>query len=305
MKSILVISYSQSGQLDEIIDNFLIPFNKSSIDRIKIIPEKPFPFPYKSKEFFDLMPESVLEEKTQLKPIDFQATNYELIIIGYQPWYLSPSIPITALFYDNKFSSLLKGKPIVTIIGARNMWLNSQESIKENIYKAGGKLVGNIPLIDRNQNQISVVTILYWMLTGKKQRYLNLFPFPGVSNEDIKGASIFGEIVYKAFEEKSYSNLQNKILSLNKISIKTNILFIELRAKKIFKTFATFIKKDGTSRRRRNILINLFKYYLLVALFIVAPVILLFFYLFVLPFQNSAIQRKKQYFCNVKREKEC
>lgn len=302
MKSILVINYSQSGQLDEIIDNFLIPFDKSYIDRIKVLPEKPFPFPYTSKEFFDLMPETVLEETTALKPIDFQSENYELIIIGYQPWYLSPSIPTTALFNNEKFTSLLRGKPVVTIIGARNMWLNSQETIKENIYKAGGILVGNIPLIDRNNNHISAVTMLYWMLSGKKQRYLNLFPFPGVSNDDIKGASVFGDIVFKASQEKEYSDLQKKILDLNLIRIGTDILFIELKAKKIFNAFARLIKKKGTSVRKRGIWINLFKYYLLIALFIVAPVVLVFFYLFVFPFQKHSIQRKKLYFCNVKRK---
>ncbi|MGD0711661.1 MAG: hypothetical protein ABR968_10845 [Bacteroidales bacterium] len=304
MKSILVINYSQSGQLDEIIDNFLIPFDKSDIDRIKVVPEKPFPFPYTSKEFFDLMPETVLEETTPLEPINFQSENYELIIIGYQPWYLSPSIPTTALFNNEKFTSLLRGKPVVTIIGARNMWLNSQETIKENIYKAGGILVGNIPLIDRNNNHISAVTMLYWMLTGKKQRYLNLFPFPGVSNDDIKGASAFGDIVFKASQDKEYSDLQKKILDLNLIRIGTDILFIELRAKRMFNVFARLIKKKGTSIRRRAILINLFKYYLLIALFIIAPVVLVFYYLFVFPFQKRSIQRKKLYFCNVKREKE-
>ena len=305
MQNILLISYSQSGQLNEIIDNFLIPFDNSCIDRINIIPKKPFPFPFKSKEFFDLMPETVFEEEIQLEPIVFKSINYDLIIIGYQPWYLSPSLPISSLFYNKNFTSLLKEKPVVTIIGARNMWLNSQESIKDHIYNAGGNLVANIPLIDKHNNLISVVTILYWMLTGKKQRYLNLFPFPGVSQNDINESYIFGEVVFNAFKENSYNNLQNKILALNKIKITTEILFIEQRAKKIFKIFALLIKKEGTSLKKRAFLINIFKYYLLIALFIVAPIILLFFNLFFLPFQKRSIQRKKEYFCNIKRIEEC
>lgn len=302
MKKILVINYSQSGQLDEIIDNFLIPFDESLIDRIKIFPQKPFPFPWTGKEFFDAMPESVLEEKTELEPINFQSADYDLIIVGYQPWYLSPSIPATALFNNQKFLSLLKDKPVVTIIGARNMWLNSQERIKEFINNAGGSLVSNIPLIDRNNNIISAFTILHWMLSGVKKRYLKIFPYPGISEKDVKGASLFGEIVYNTFKEKFYDGLQKKILDTKLISIGTDILFIELRAKKIFLKFAKLIKKKGTTKKKRAFYVRLFKYYLFIALFIIAPIVLIIYNIFIRPFQNASLKQKKQYFCDIKRK---
>ena len=303
MKKILVINYSQSGQLNEIIDNFLIPFNDKQIERVNIFPKKVFPFPWSSQEFFDVMPESVLEEKIELEPYHFNSVNYDLIIIGYQPWYLSPSLPTTALLKDEKFTSLLKGKPVITIIGSRNMWLNAQESIKKFIQNAEGKLVANIPFIDKNSNLSSAVTILYWMLTGKKKKFLNIFPYPGVSEKDIKGASKFGKIVFEAFQNESYHKLQNKILDLKLINIKTNILFIELRAKRLFKIWARIIKNKGLSNKKRTVWIKLFKYYLLIALFIVAPIILIFFNLLIKPFTINAINRKKDYFCSVKKNK--
>ncbi|MBL7104690.1 MAG: hypothetical protein ISS18_10195 [Bacteroidales bacterium] len=303
MKKILVINYSQSGQLNEIIDNFLIPFNDKQIERVNIFPKKVFPFPWSSQEFFDVMPESVLEKKIELEPYHLKSENYELIIIGYQPWYLSPSLPTTALLKDEKFTSLLKGKPVVTITGARNMWLNAQESVKEHIQKAGGELVANIPFIDRNTNLISAVTILYWMLTGEKGKYLNIFPYPGVSEKDIKGASKFGEIVFEAFQNDSYHKLQNKILDLKLINIKTDILFIELRAKRLFKIWARIIINKDSNYKKRAIWIKLFKYYLLVALFIVAPIVLTVYNLLIAPFTFNAINRKKEYFCGIRKNK--
>jgi len=302
MKKILVINYSQSGQLNEIIDNFLIPFNDKQIERVNIFPKKVFPFPWSSQEFFDVMPESVLEEKIELEPYYFKSENYDMVIIGYQPWYLSPSLPTTALLKDEKFTSLLKGKPVVTIIGARNMWLNAQESVKEYIQKVGGELVANIPFIDRNANLISAVTILYWMLNGKKEKFLNIFPYPGVSEKNIKGASKFGEIVFEAFQEESYYMLQNKILDLKLINVKTNILFIELRAKRLFKIWAKIIKNKSSNIRQRTIWIKLFKYYLLVALFIVAPIVLTVYNLLIAPFSFNAINRKKEYFCGIRKK---
>jgi len=299
MKNILVISYSQSGQLDEIIDNFLTPFVDTNIDRINIFPKKAFPFPWSSQAFFDVMPESVLEEKIELEPIILKCDNYDLIIIGYQPWYLSPSLPITALLQDKKFTSVLKDKPVITLIGARNMWLNAQESVKEYIHNAGGKLVANIPFIDRNSNLVSAVTILYWMLTGKKEKFLKIFPLPGISEKDINSASQFGDIVMKTFKNDSYDKLQKNILDLKLINIKTNILFIELRAKKLFKIWAKIIKNKSSNIRQRTVWIRVFKYYLFIALFIVAPIVLTVYHLIIAPFSLHAIKRKKEYFCGV------
>ncbi|MBL3656262.1 hypothetical protein [Fulvivirga sediminis] len=56
MKNILVISYSQSGQLDSILDNFLLPFKGVNIERVKVKPQDDFPFPWTSPAFFDAMP---------------------------------------------------------------------------------------------------------------------------------------------------------------------------------------------------------------------------------------------------------
>ena len=299
MKKILAINYSQSGQLNEIIDNFLLPFPEKQIERVIIHPKKPFPFPWTSQEFFDVMPESVLEKKIELEPLNLKSENYDLFIIGYQPWYLSPSLPTTALFKDEKFASLLKGKPVITIIGSRNMWINSQESIKNFIHNAGGKLVANIPFLDKNSNLSSAITILYWMLTGKKDKFLNIFPCPGVSEKDITDASKFGEIAFEEFQNDSYNLLQNKILDLKLINIKTNILFIEERAKKLFRIWANIIIKKDSNSKKRAFWIKLFKYYLLIALFIVAPIVLFFFNLFIKPFTINAINRKKYYFCSI------
>lgn len=300
MSKILVIYYSQSGQLDRIIDNFLIPFDRNLIERVKVYPKKPFPWPWTGKQFFNAMPETVLEEGVELQPLNFSSDNYDLIIVGYQPWYLSPSIPATALFNDKKFLALLKNKPVITIIGSRNMWLNSQEIIKEKIFNAGGNLVANVPLIDRHNNIISAYSILQWMLTGVKKRYHGIFPWPGVSEKDIGEANVFGEIVYDAFQKSSYEDLQQRILATGKIKIGTDILFIELRAKKIFLKFARLIKRKGTTEKKRSFYIKLFKYYLFIALFIVAPIVLLFYTIFFLPFTFLSIKRKKQYFCGIK-----
>ncbi|WP_439557011.1 hypothetical protein [Dyadobacter sp.] len=299
MGNILVVNYSQTGQLNEIIDHFLLPFDQANIERVIIKPAKPFVFPWTTDEFFDKMPECVLEEPIELEPFHFSSTRYDLIVLGYQPWFLSPSLPFTSLLKSPAFKAVMNGTPLVTIIGGRNMWLNSQESVKKLIAAGGGRLVGNIPFMDRTSNLISAFTILHWMLTGRKDKKWGVFPMPGVSQKDIESGAQFGRIVTNAYQKQDYGSLQHNILATGLIEIPTDILFIEQRAKKLFRIWANLIKTRGTTPGKRRRLVGFFKYYLLVALFMVAPVILFLYNLFVAPFTKNTIKKKKEYFCGV------
>lgn len=304
MKKILAIHFSQSGQLTSIMKEFCKGLNDYDVDFIKIELEDNFPFPWSTPTFFDAMPETVLEEPKTLKPINYKHEQYDLIVLGYQPWFLSPSIPTTSLLKNSEFAKKMNNTPVVTIIGARNMWLNSQESVKQLILDNGGKLVGNIPLIDKNNNILSAMSILHWMLTGKKERKWGILPMPGVSEKDIMEASTYGQLLHKNLQEETLEHFQNNFVSKVGISISTNILFIEGRAKKLFRIWANLIKKKVKSGAKRSFWINFFKYYLEFALFIVSPIVLLVYNILIRPFTGSQIKRKKEYFCGIELIKE-
>jgi hypothetical protein len=117
------------------------------------------------------------------------------------------------------------------------------------------------------------------MFKGKKDRQWGIFPKPGISDEDIDNASKFGPIISKAIDEKSYSNLQLDIMKEGNISIKWNILFIEARAKKLFKIWANLIDKNGTTEKKKKRLVLAFRFYLVFALFVLSPIILFVYYI--------------------------
>lgn len=296
---ILAVSYSQTGQLNEIVRKFLEPLERADIDWVRIEASPRFPYPWPTGDFFDAMPETVLEEPVGLEPFSFREEAYDLIVLGYQPWFLSPSLPVSSLLRHQEFRTRLSGTPVVTISGGRNMWLNAQESIKKHIRDAGGRLVANIPLVDRNPNHISVITIIHWLIGGKKDRKWGIFPMPGVSPEDIAFMSRYGEDTRRALEEGRLEGLQEQILSYGKISVPTDILFIEERAKRLFRIWANLIKTRGTTKEKRRRWVALFKYYLLIALFVVAPLLLTVYYIIIWPFTRKQLLRKKQYFCGV------
>lgn len=295
--NILAINYSQSGQLNTIIDNFIKPLKKAhEIDRIIYKPKNDFPFPWTTDVFFNSMPESVLEEKVELEKINYKHEKYDLIILAYQPWYLSPSIPTSSLLQDVRFKELLNSTKVITVIGSRNMWLNSQESIKKTMQKNNAKLIGNIALSDKANNQLSAISILYWMLTTKKGKFLNIFPKPGVSDKDIEEIEKQGEILADCIEKNNLIMLQEKLQTKYPTNIPNDILFIEERAKRLFNMWAKLIKKKNKTRK---LWVNIYKYYLLIALFIIAPIVLFFVNILIFPFTKSYVKKKKKYFCGV------
>ncbi len=298
MKKLLVITYSQSGQLDQIVSNILMTMEgKVEVYRHKIKPIPDFPFPWTDMSFWDAMPESVQCTPAQIEALDIDTSiDYDLIMIGYPIWFLSPPIPLTTFLKSDQAKKLLKGKPIVSVIGSRNMWINAQEDIKEMIEANKGRLVGNIALRDKNQNLISVVTIIYWMMQGKKDRYLGIFPKPGISDKDIKDSERFGQPMLQAIQNNDFSSLQNDLVSMDAVDIVPSIISLENKGKHIFRIWARFIKKKGgPGAKARQSRLKLFKWYLLFVIFIVSPIATLVFYL-TYPLFMGRINRKLKYY---------
>ncbi|MFY9310718.1 MAG: hypothetical protein WAQ28_16855 [Bacteroidia bacterium] len=241
------------------------------------------------------MPESVLGIPAPIEQLQFNHTTYDLIVFAYQPWFLSPSIPATSLLNNPEFLKRLKGTNVVTLIGSRNMWIAAQEKVKTLLKQADANLIGNVVLRDRHDNLASAVSILHWMMNGKKEKFWGIFPLPGVSENDIRQSAVYGNIINRRIKENNYLSLQEELVKNGAVEVKTNLMFIEPRAKKIFSIWANAIIK----KKNRALWLQLFKYYLLIALFLVSPVVLLIYKLFIQPFTGKDIKNKKEYFSGV------
>ena len=171
-KNVLVIYYSQSGQLKEIADQVAKPLredNRIQLDFLNIEMENEFPFPWTNETFFGAFPDTFLQNSHPIKPVSEQilSKKYDLIFFAYQPWYLSPSIPANSFLKSQYAKQLFDNTPVITIIGSRNMWAMAQEKVKKIFQELNAKLVGNIALADRNPNLISAYTIVKWMFSGE------------------------------------------------------------------------------------------------------------------------------------------
>ena len=191
MKKVLVLYYSQTGQLERIVRSMMSPFEGLEDVQLTYQPIQPktnYPFPWPVLKFFDQFPECVHLVPPEIELPGFDETvDYDLVILGYQTWYLSPSLPMTG-FLKSRYAKVLAGKPVVTVIGCRNMWLMGQEAMRDLVADAGGRLVGNVVLIDQGTPAETFITVTVWLLTGRREVWKGVLSPAGVAEADIAGA---------------------------------------------------------------------------------------------------------------------
>lgn len=197
MKKILVLQYSQSGQLTDILRRMVAPLEEAegialTVETLR--PKVAYPFPWPILRFFDTFPESIYLDAPENEPLSVDpAERFDLVILGYQAWFLSPSLPVTAFLQSEAAARLLKDTPVVTVVACRDMWLMAQEQMKAMLVKAGARLVGHVALVDGAGTVGSFLATPVWVMTGKKGPHLGgLIPKAGVKPEEIEGTRRFG-----------------------------------------------------------------------------------------------------------------
>ncbi|MBK7270604.1 MAG: dialkylresorcinol condensing enzyme DarA [Flavobacteriales bacterium] len=243
MKKVLVIHYSQTGQLSGLLDSIVRPLEEAGIqvDRLALRPVTPYPFPWTRLTFFNAFPESVGRDPIPLQPFEIPPDGpYDLVILGYTIWFLNPSIPFNSFLKHPDAAAYIKDRPVLTVIGVRNMWVMAQEYTRRAVASLGGRMVGHITVVDRSNNLVSVITIIRWMFWGKRDPFF-IFPAAGIRQEDVDASSRFGRTIAKHVETGTIDRVQPDLLREGAIKIKPSLLMLEKRALFIFPEYRAYI----------------------------------------------------------------
>ncbi len=278
MKKILVVYYTQTGQAKLALDATLKLFTENSnyqLDYLLIKPKKSFPYPWSYTEFFDAFPETVHGIPCELEPIHIDTSvNYDLVVIAYQPWFLSICVPVSSFLQTPEAKLLLNNKPVVTIINCRNMWLGAQEKMKQRLLDVKANLVGNITFVDRSSNLTSLVTVLAFVLKGTKENFMGIFPKYGVNDKDLEKAPLFGTIIKNNLENNQLQNIQPQLNQKGALDIRGNLLLMEGRGRALFPLYANYISKKGTQgSEQRKTRVRIFGIVLPTAILCLSPII--------------------------------
>jgi len=125
---------------------------------------------------------------------------------------------------------------------------------------------------------------------------LGIFPKPGVSEKDIKESSKFGPVILKNLLRNSYVELQNQLLEKKAVKIKPFLIVMDKRANILFGKWARFIYSKGKPNSKdRQPYIKLFNIYLMIAIWMIAPIVFLLFLLTFIPLTRKRLRDKKYY----------
>lgn len=249
MKKVLVIQYSQSGQLSDVLKHLTAPLASAegitlSVEMIR--PKSAYPFPWPILRFFDTFPETVYLDAPEIEPLKVDANErFDLVILGYQAWFLSPSLPTTAFLKSDAAKKILKDTPVVTVVACRDMWLMAQEEIKKMLAEAGARLVGHVALVDEAGTIGSFLATPVWVMSGHKGPHLGgLIPRAGVKQEQIEGSSRFGERIASVLQ--SGAALDESLLkNMQAVNVNEGLITSEKAIRRGFKVWGKLLRSLG------------------------------------------------------------
>lgn len=281
MKNILVLYYSQTGQLKNIIDSISSSWKEDdgiAVDFVKYSPHETYPFPWSSDAFFDAFPESREGIPCKMNSLEMDySKDYDLVVFAYQVWYLSPSIPAWSILNDSNLSQFLEGRNVITVLGVRNMWVQAHNRVHQYLQEINAKHIGNIVLSDPTNNLVSVITVIKW-LVGGNQGPTGIWPRSGVPRKRIEEAKKYGLLIKEALQNDKLNQLQERLVEAKAVDISFVLKITEANGFRIFGVWSKMILRKGQAGDPKRLFrIRAFKYYLLFMIFVPAPIAALIF----------------------------
>jgi hypothetical protein len=299
MRQVLIVHFSQTGQLDRLAQSVCEPLQQCSdiqLDFLQLQPAQPYPFPWPFLDFFRIFPETVLMRPQPLLPLAVDANKrYDLVILAYQVWFLSPSQPMTAFLASPEAAQLLKGTPVVTLIGCRNMWLMAQEKVKNRLTELGARLVDNIALTDACGTAASFLATPLWLFTGRQKPY-SWVPRAGIDEAEMLAASRFGVAMAQRLKADNLPVECPMLRGLGAVRIDEKLIASERVGNRSFQLWSRLLAALGPQQsRRRGAGLVVYIVFLLCLIVTVVPLSALLKKLLA-PLLKERTQREKAYF---------
>ena len=275
MKRVLLVHFSQTGQLARVARAVTAPIARAhDIEMVEEVlkPRPAYPFPWPFWRFLDAMPESVLLEPPELAPLAVPAHSpFDLVVLAYQVWFLAPAGPVVAFLKSAAGRQLVRGRPVVTVIACRNMWVTAHETAQRLVADAGGELRDNIVLTDRGGTLASFVTTPRWLLTGRRNAFWGL-PAAGVGDGDIARSDRFGHALVAALRAGRERAAAPMLAGLDAARLDPDLVFSERAGQRAFRIWARIIRLGGRAGGPGRLpLLALFCAYLILMILVVVP----------------------------------
>jgi hypothetical protein len=184
---LLVLYYSQSGESRRAAKAFAAGWDAvAEITYQSIEPVVEYPHPWRSVgKFFGVMPDCLLGNCPPIRPPRCGAGPFDYVVLAYPVWFLSPALPVQAVFHQSDYARLLRDADVITICVCRSMWHNASQRMKSCLRTVGATHRDNIVVTHQGSFWATLVSTPRALLFGLRNRFLNVFPRAGISEDDI------------------------------------------------------------------------------------------------------------------------
>jgi hypothetical protein len=298
-KRVLLIQYSQTGQLAAIAEQIVAPLRADSrivVHVESLAPQPAYPFPWPFFRFLDAFPESAHLVPPVLPTLSLKGDEeFDLVILPYQVWYLAPSLPVTAFLKHPAAARVLHGKPVVTVVACRNMWLLAQEKVKSLLAACGARLIDNVVFTDPSPTLATFITTPRWLLTGKKGGFWGLPP-AGVSDAQVRSARRFGLALRDALHNDHEKGTAPLLAGLAAVQADPTLYISEKAGTRSFYLWGKLLRAAGSPGSPRRVpLLALYVVFLIAAIVTIVPISLALQAL-LRPLLRRRLDRVKTYF---------
>lgn len=275
-RRILFVYFSQSGQMARVTKAIAAPLIERGHDVtfVALEPERPYPFPWPFWQFLDAFPESVSQDPGPLKPWHAEG-RFDLIVLCYTVWYLSPAPPVTAFLKSDQGRELLRGTPVITVTACRNMWVMAQEQVKALLLSAGARHSDHVALIDPGPALATFITTPRWMFTGRRTPMWGM-PAAGLTDDDVAATARFGRAIARAFDDGTLDGSRAVLRELGAARVDPALLASERIGRRSFAVWSRLVRAAGAAGSPTRLpVLALYVTFLITAIITIVPLSML------------------------------
>lgn len=261
MKRILVLYYSQSGDVRRAAESFVRPLIEAGVELTweELRPRVEYPSPWRSfQRFFDVMPECVAGLPPPICPPCFDPDQrFDLVLLAYQVWFLSPSLPVQG-FFRTEHARVLRDSKVVTLCVCRNMWQVASQTMKRLLRETGAVHIDNVVVTHQGPPMATFVTTTRSLVSGKRDRLLGVLPEAGIHAAELAGLERFGRAIAGQFDALDGAQGRPLLRGLRAVTVNRKYVLPELFGWCGFRTWSRLIRgmgKIGGPCRRLGIML--------------------------------------------------
>jgi hypothetical protein len=252
MKRILVLEYSQSGDVTKVANAFTHPLQRPGVElrRECLQPIVAYPYPWRSLgRLFSVFPECFLGPAEDILPPVFSLDErFDLVVLAYQVWYLNPSLPIQA-FLRSEHARVLRDTPVITLCVSRAMWHSASETMKQMLRDARAVHIDNVVITHPGPPFSTFVSVPRALLVGKKDRLWGIFPPAELDARELDRCARLGAAVAERLDKlrPPYPSL---LAGLGAVEVKRRYIVPERTAWYLYRVVAPLVGRRGERDER-------------------------------------------------------